>query len=157
MKRIALVLVMVLGFAALSAPVRADFKRIVRGIEREANIRHRWIPMLSVARLAVRLNPVEGVSDFRLAVFDGNPLPAERLDSLVRESVSKGWSPMVGVRERNGSQAHIYVRELGEKISLLIVASEDEELVVMQLRVDPEKLAEMIDEQGDLHTPDVSW
>lgn len=157
MKRTALVLVIVLASAAFAAPVRADFKRIVRGIEREGNIRHRWIPMLSVARLAVRLNPVEGVSDFRLAVFDRNPLPAERLDSLVRESVSKGWSPMVGVRERNGSQARIYMREVGENVSLLIVASEDEELVVMQLRIDPEKLAEMIDEEGDLHTPDVSW
>lgn len=157
MKRLAAVVVISLAVCALALPAQADFKRIVRQIETEGRIRHRWIPMLSLARLAVKMNPVDGVSDFRLAVFDRNPLDEGRIDSIVRDSVSEAWSPVIGVREADGTVARIYMRDLEEKIALLIVASENEEIVVMQLRVDPEKVAQMIEKDGAISASGVGW
>lgn len=148
MRRAGAAVALIFATVLVALPVRADFKRIVRQIEREGNMRQRWIPFLSVARLAVKMNPVDGVSDFRLAVFEKNPLSVQRLDALVRESVTSGWNHVVQVRSRNGEQARIYARPAGRHVNLLIVARETDETVVVQMRIDPEKFAAMMAEPG---------
>lgn len=148
MKRAGVIGLLAIAMFAFAIPVRADFKRIVRQIEREGNVRRTWIPFLSIARMAVRLNPVDGVSDFQLAVFDRNPLSVQRLDALVRGSVKAGWSPIINVRSRDGEQARIYARAEGNDVNLLIIAREPQETVVVQMRLDPEKFGEMMAEPG---------
>lgn len=154
MRRLTVLLSLALVVTFLAAPVQADFKRIVRGIEREGKVRRTWMPLLPLARIFIRFNPVEGISDFRLAVFGKNRLTAKELDTLVRRSVSDDWSPLVQVRDRTGSHAQIYARPAREgEMQVLIVAREPDETFVIQARVNPETFAAMVAEpRSAVHT-----
>lgn len=146
MRRLALPLIFAgLLAASLFGCASSDFTTLVAAIEAEPGVHRQYIPMLGVARTGVRVLHPGGVRDFRLAVFNhagprGNP----ELNRAVDAITERGWMPMVKVRQADGEQATIWLREAGsDQVEMLIVAREARESVVVQLEIDAATFAQL--------------
>lgn len=128
-----------------------DFGKIVRHIEVNYHVHrnHRFI--LAFAGLVVRVWHVGGVKSLKAAIFEEQHLDATdadgRLDEIVQSAGEHGWHPLVkSYSRRSGERAFIYGKQEGNDMKLLIVNLEPNEAAVLQLKVDPDKLARFMDE-----------
>src|SRR5215469_2013898 len=72
-----------------------------------------------------------------------------RFDEVVRAAMVSGWQPMVQSWDRHsGERTYIYAQDLGRDLKVLVVSLENDEAVVIQVKVDPNKLDEFIREAG---------
>lgn len=129
------------------ALVKADFHQIVRTIERSTGIHHTFIPFLGMARFFVRIIEPEGVSDLRVAVFDGKGrgLPAN-FDDAIRAAVGPEFQPVVTVAsKRDGDHALIFAKPTMRGMRMIIVAHEHGEAAVVELEVDPKRFARFVE------------
>ncbi len=132
--------------AALAADV--DFQALVNGIETRFNTKRMRIPLFGVAKFFVKVSRPHGVKQFDMAVFEDarfGPLDERELDEFVRRTVSENWRPMVRVRSRGSNEwTCVYAKEAGRDIRLLIATFEPSEAVVMQYKVNAQRLMEML-------------
>jgi hypothetical protein len=79
-----------------------------------------------------------------------------RFDEVVRAAMDSGWQPLVQSWDRHtGERTYIYAQEVASKkgtdMKLLVVNLESNEAVVLQVKVDPKKLDEFIEETSAGH------
>ena len=154
--RIAGFLLILCGFFSLGENVHADdFGRIVRHIEAEYHVHRNYRFLMAFAGVVVMCTHVGGVKVFKAAIFEDQHLSGteldDRLDELVRRAASPGWQPLVrSFSRRNGEHTYIYAQASGNDMKLLLVSVEPDEAVVMQVKIDPVKLSDFINE----HTGD---
>jgi len=128
-----------------------DFDAVVRSIESHYHTRRTCIPFLGLANFIVKIARPAGVHGFRLAVFEDlnyRATPADlQFDALVRNTVSQAWRPLVKVHSRrDGEWTHIYARDLGSRIKLLVATFERREATVLEVKLHPEELVRSLEE-----------
>jgi len=157
-----IVAVMVLAGLALPAQAAADddFGRIVHHIEANYHVhrQHRWV--MGLAGFTVKFWHVAGVKSLKGAIFENQPFvnaaSDTRFDEVVRAAMDSGWQPLVQSWDRHtGERTYVYAQEVASKkgsdMKLLVVNLESNEAVVLQVKVDPEKLDEFIEETSAGH------
>ena len=131
----------------LPSPARAkegDFDAVVRNVKAACGGRRVRIPFLGLASFATKVVRPAGVKSFKLAVFEGLERAggAAQLGAAVGQALGPEWRPLVRVRSRReGGQAHVYVREAGDDLKLMIVTIDGDQATVIRAKVNPEALA----------------
>ena len=130
-----------------------DFGQIVKHIEVTYHVhrQHRWV--MGMAGFVVKFWHVAGVKNFKGAIFENQPFvnaaSDTRFDEVVRAAMNSGWQPMVQSWDRrSGERTYIYAQDLGKDLKVLVVNLESDEAVVIQVKVDPNKLDEFVREAG---------
>jgi len=150
-----------LVFAGLFMPTqnafaRDDFGKIVHHIEVNYHVhrQHRWV--MGLAGFTVKFWHVAGVKSLKGAIFENQPFvnaaSDTRFDEVVRAAMDSGWQPLVQSWDRHsGERTYIYAQDLGKDMKLLVVNLESNEAVVLQVKVDPKKLNDFIEETSTGH------
>ena len=144
------VVLVTVALIALAPNASADFRSFAGEVGRTPELKRIWIPFFGLGRLVVRKIHPNGVHDIKLAIFEcqrGNP----RVDlaGLVRRHVdSRRWSPMIRAVS-GGEESHIFFEDRGKTIGLFIAVRSDEEVVVLELDVDPETFVRELESGGD--------
>lgn len=136
---------------AQNAFARDDFGKIVHHIEVNYHVhrQHRWV--MGLAGFTVKFWHIAGVKSLKGAIFENQPFvnaaSDTRFDEVVRAAMDSGWQPLVQSWDRHsGERTYIYAQDLGKDMKLLVVSLESNEAVVLQVKVDPKKLDEFIEE-----------
>jgi hypothetical protein len=134
-----------------NAFARDDFGKIVHHIEAKYHVhrQHRWV--MGLAGFTVKFWHVGGVKNFKGAIFENQPFvnaaSDTRFDEVVRAAMDSGWQPLVQSWDRHtGERTYIYAQDLGKDMKVLVVNLESNEAVVLQVKVDPQKLNDFIEE-----------
>jgi hypothetical protein len=128
-----------------------DFGRIVHHIEASYHVHRNHRFLMGCAGMIVRFWHIGGVKSIKLAVFEDQHLDGTdtdaKLDQVVQRASQSGWQPTVRSYSRHsGEHTYIYAQAAGKDLKLLLVSVEPNEAVVMQVKVDPEKLGEFLDQ-----------
>jgi hypothetical protein len=133
-----------------------DFGKIVHHIEVNYHVhrQHRWV--MGVAGFTVKFWHIAGVKSFKGAIFENQPfvnaISDTRFDEVVRAAMDSGWQPLVQSWDRHGGErTYIYAQDLGKDMKVLVVSLESNEAVVLQVKVDPRKLNDFIEETNGGH------
>jgi hypothetical protein len=146
---------LVAAILALSqnAFARDDFGKIVHHIEANYHVhrQHRWV--MGLAGFTVKFWHIAGVKNFKGAIFENQPFvnaaSDARFDEIVRAAMDSGWQPLVQTWDRHtGERTYIYAQDLGKDMKVLVVNLESNEAIVLQVKVDPKKLNDFIEETG---------
>jgi hypothetical protein len=138
---------------AQNAFARDDFGKIVHHIEVNYHVhrQHRWV--MGLAGFTVKVWHIAGVKSFKGAIFENQPFvnaaSDTRFDEVVRAAMDSGWQPLVQSWDRHtGERTYIYAQEVssknGKDMKVLVVSLESNEAVVLQVKVDPNKLNDVI-------------
>ncbi|MGH9566741.1 MAG: hypothetical protein ACRD4I_12195, partial [Candidatus Angelobacter sp.] len=145
-----------------------DFGNIVHQIEAGYHVHRNHRFLMGCAGLVVKFWHVGGVKSLKLAIFEDQHLQAagvrdaagaqdgagardaadvdRKLDEIV-QSAGHGWQPLVRSYSRHsGDHTYIYAQEAGKDLKLLLVNVESSEAEVIQVKVDPQRLDQFIDE-----------
>ena len=140
--------------ASLALPAAArdrEFSAAIHHIERtyHVHLNHRF--MMWGVGMIVKVAHPEGVRSLRLAIFEDQRFPGigndQEFTSPLENSLHRGWQPFVRVwSRRDNERTYIYARPRGNDLELFIVSLEPDEAVVLKLKMNPDKLDEMMDE-----------
>ena len=137
-------LLLALVFAS-PATARADeFDAVVRNVRATCGGKKVRIPFLGLAGFATRIVRPAGVKSFKLAVFEDVTRAGDvsGLGDAIGRSLGPEWRPLVRVRSGRGAeQTHVYVREAGDNLKVMIVMLDGEQATVIRAKVNPEGLA----------------
>ncbi len=139
--------VLVIG---LSIPAWGDghFEAVVRNVESQFGVRKMRIPLFGVVKFFVRAARPVGVKQLDVAIFEDLRLSRsdmEDFDAAVTSALGGAWRPMVRVRER-GETTCIYAQPDGKDLKLLVATTGHDDTVLVEVKVNPERLARMLDE-----------
>jgi hypothetical protein len=145
---------------ALIAPDQAqakdDFGRIVHHIESRYHVhrQHRWV--MGLAGFTVKFWHFAGIKNFKCAIYEhqqfANSGSDTRFDEIVRGAMDSGWQPIVqSYDRRSGERTYIYAQDLGKEMKVLLVNLDQSNAVVLQVKVNPEKLAAFVNEASAGH------
>ena len=141
---------------AQNAFAKDDFGKIVHHIEVNYHVhrQHRWV--MGLAGFTVKVWHIAGVKSFKGAIFENQPFvnaaSDTRFDEVVRAAMDSGWQPLVQSWDRHsGERTYIYAQDLGKDMKVLVVNLESNEAVVLQVKVDPKKLNDFIEETNGGH------
>jgi hypothetical protein len=154
-RRFTLAWLMLVGLFATApnAFARDDFGKIVHHIEANYHVhrQHRWV--MGLAGFTVKFWHIAGVKSLKGAIFENQPFvnaaSDTRFDQVVRAAMDSGWQPLVQTWDRHsGERTYIYAQEVpskkGKDMKVLVVNLESNEAVVLQVKVDPKKLNDVI-------------
>ncbi len=138
-----------LAILLAASPAAAQFKQVANRIASESGMSREYVPGFGLARLAVRVIHPDGVRDLKLAIF--NSASATRdfdADSILGASLDKAWQPLVRFADRrSGEQGAIYAKPAGDgEVSLMIFSTDADDSVLVEMRIDPARLAEIVDD-----------
>jgi hypothetical protein len=147
----AIVLAVVVTQAAAVRAEADSFGSLVRTLKSHDDVEVTTPPMMWLARLVVKAAQPEGVSDVRLAMFEGRGLSRmagdESFGKLLQKVADQGWTPMVKVRSRkSGELTAVHVRQDRGRLSLLVVTIDRHEGVIVEATVKPETFSRWFDE-----------
>ena len=122
-----------------------DFDGVVKQIESHYQKKRVWIPLMGLVSFVSNAARPLGASDFKLAVIDDVNNRINPPDLTFGQS----WRPVIRVRERNGESVNIMAREEGHKaVKLLMLVVDNDNAVVMQMRMAPTRFLEFVAEQA---------
>ncbi len=146
-------LVLSLVILATAPPVSAKddgYDSIVRHLKSHYSAKKVGVPFMWLAKLAVKVVKPAGVKSFSVTIFQDLKFQRDTLDTemqaVMRNSMSAEWSPILRVRTRDREQAYMYIREAGENVKIMLVTIDNDEAVVVRAKLDPDKLAEFLDD-----------
>ncbi len=147
---IALVLLAALSFGHTATHAQdSGFKQIRDHLKTRYQAKKRGIPLLGLAKFAVRIVKPAGVKSFNITLFEElkntNKLPDNELSAMMRNSLSPEWLPLVSVRRRNGDQVYVYAREAGKDIRLAVLVINEREAALARVKIDPKALRNFVD------------
>lgn len=138
-----------LSFAALLVPAvvlagsGGSFNGVVDSIESRYHLRATHIPFLGLACFIARKSTHESVANLHIAEFENvnAEIDGAELSLMVAEKLGPGWERIVReTSRRGGDQTLIYMRPEGARMGLFVVSKEHNELNVVQVSVDPDRL-----------------
>jgi hypothetical protein len=121
-----------------------DFDAVVRHVRAACGGRKVRIPFLGLAGFATRIVRPAGVKSFKLAVFEDLTPQGDvsGLGAAIGQSLGPEWRPLVRVRSGHGAvQTHVYVRDAGDDLKLMIVTLDGSQATVIRAKVSPEAVA----------------
>lgn len=134
-----------------------EFGLLVRHIESQYHVKrsHRFI--LGFAGFVVRVWRPYGVGNFRVALFQGHGIMAtgfvdgpagqdgSDFTEVVRTGLNQGWQPIVRVFSRRDREyTYIFAKPAGKDFKLLISTVDQGAAVVIQVKLNPEKLDKLL-------------
>jgi hypothetical protein len=142
--------------ASQQALAKDDFGKIVKHIEVNYNVHRENRFAFGLAGFVVKFWHVAGVKSFKGAMFENgrllNAAADNHFDQLMRTAMNSGWQSMVqSYDRRTGERTYIYAQDLGKDMKLLVVNLESNEAVVIQVKVNPDKLSDFVKEAGAGH------
>jgi hypothetical protein len=142
-----------LTFTVSVAPAIAggkEYELVVKHLKTKYQAKKVKIPMVWLARFAVRMVRPAGVKSFSITTFENLKFSRETLNAEMQmalsNSFSRDWSPIFRVRSRKGEQAYMYMREAGSSIKVMVVTISEKQASVIRAAFSPEKLAEFMNE-----------
>jgi hypothetical protein len=133
----------------------AEFDSIVRTVEQQGGCRRIHIPLFWLARTVVAVGHPAGASELKLAVFGHPTLASDRFAAIIDDAVGPFWKPMVRVRSKDGEVTTIFLRENGPRTVRLLIANKDrDDTVLMEVRLNVDRLLSFIDEHQHGGVPD---
>jgi hypothetical protein len=159
MKRNSLLLVAALALLSNAASASDQlFDNVVRHIETHYQVHREGRFVMAFAGLAIKSTHMAGVKNFKVAIFENqrfvNSESDTQFEQVVRSALNeeKGWQPVVqNFSHRTGERTYIYAQYLGKDMKLLVATVESNEAVVMQVKLNPDKMAAFIDENSHAH------
>lgn len=148
MRAITLLLV---GATLAGAADHREFRDIVDAISDHYRVQPRRIPFMGLVNTVAFFARPAGARHLDLAIFDDLRGPMD--PDVIRRLVGREWSSFVQVYSRRPGRNEttlVYIRPEGRSARLLIANLESSEAVVVQLKLDTEKLREW------LHDPERS-
>jgi hypothetical protein len=136
---------------AQSAFAKDDFGKIVHHIEANYRVHRQHRFVMGLAGFTVKFWHFAGVKSLKGAIFENqsfaNAASDSRFDEVVRAAMDSGWQPLVQSWDRHtGERTYIYAQDLGKDVKVLLVNLESSEAVVLQVKFDPKKLNDFIQE-----------
>ena len=136
-----------------STKTKDDFGIIVRHIETQYHVHRQHRFVMGLAGFVVKFWHFAGVKNFKGAIFDDGQLVGaaadNRFDEVIRGAMDSGWQPVVQEFDRrSGERTYIYMQDLGKDMKVLVVALETNEAVVIQVKVNADKLSDFVKEAG---------
>src|SRR5215213_899309 len=138
-------------FAAPAANAKGgEYKQIVRHLKTKYKAKKVKIPFMFLARFAVSIVRPAGVKSFSVTIFEDLKFSRETLDAemqaAMRESFGAEWLPILRIRSRTGEQVYMYMRDAGkESVKISLVTIDKEQAAVIRATINPDKLAEFMD------------
>jgi len=150
-----------------------DFDSVVKMIEQFYNVRHQSLPFLAKAgmKVAGTAAKVRGgdfkrfaeAGSIKLVTFEDQNFNGDftAFRKSLNDAMSSTWTPLIQtLSATDGEQTYIFVREKGDKFSVLVVTIEQREATVVQATVstqgvallmkDPEQGAKEITKQATI-------
>ena len=149
------ILIALMFTTANAVPAKGDdFNSVVKLIEQFYNVKHQGIPFLAKAAMkAVGVGAkVKGgeakrfaeAGSIKLATFEGQDFNGDfmKFRQSLNEAMTETWVPLVQtLSSTEGEQNYIFVREKGDKFSVLVVNIEQRDATVIQATISPKNLA----------------
>ena len=133
---------------AASAAKPKEYKAIVSHLKTKYRAKKVKIPFMFLARFAVSVVRPAGVKSFSVTLFEDLKFSRESLDremqTAMRTSFDRNWSPIFRARSRDGQQAYMYMREAGNSVKIALVTIDKDQAAVIRATFSPEKLADFI-------------
>ena len=127
-----------------------EYEAVVKHLKTKYKAKKVKIPMIWLARFAVRMVRPAGVKSFSITTFENLKFSRETLDvemqMALKNSFSALWSPIFRVRSRKGEQAYRYAREDGNSVKVMVVTINEDKATVIRAAFSPEKLADFVNE-----------
>lgn len=147
---VALLLVVFVFAPTPSAAKPNEYKAIVKHLKSKYKAKKINIPFVWLARLAVSVVRPAGVKSFSVTLFDNLKFSSETLDqemqSMMRNSFSQDWSPILRIRSKTGEQVYMYMKEAGSSVKVTLVTIDKENAAIIRATLDPDKLAEFMND-----------
>lgn len=140
------------GFA-LCAPANAadrEFKDVVSAICEEFQTKPMHIPMMGLVNSVLKVAHPAGTKQLDVAIFqdlDESKGSGRNLAESVRSAVGRWRQPMVQDREMREGQDQtvlVYMFEKGKDANVLTVVVERDEVIVTEVRLNPETISKWI-------------
>jgi hypothetical protein len=134
-----------------------DFDAVVSAVEHRYDARAERVPMMGLVSFCARVATRGGVKGMKVAEFDHltGAADEDELDKLVSESLGGAWERFVAERKRSGEMNLIYAQPDGPAMRMLIVDYEHNELDVVRLEVNADRLRQwMKDPEGSARQRD---
>ncbi|HEX9928177.1 MAG TPA: hypothetical protein VGB02_06565 [Pyrinomonadaceae bacterium] len=127
-----------------------EYEAVVKHLKTKYKAKKVKIPMIWLARFAVRMVRPAGVKSFSITTFENLKFSRETLDvemqMALKNSFSVLWSPIFRVRSRKGEQAYMYAREDGNSVKVMVVTINEDKATVIRAAFSPEKLADFVND-----------
>jgi hypothetical protein len=128
-----------------------DFNNIVHHIEAAYHVHRNYRFLMGFAGFVVKVSSLGGAKDFKMAIFENQHLfasePDARLDEIMQSAAESGWQPLVrSFSRRSGEHNYIYAQPRSKDLRLLIVNVEPDEAVFIQVKINPDRLSEFIND-----------
>src|SRR5215831_18287768 len=125
------------------------FEAAVKHIEQQYHARQTHVPLMGLANFVLKFWHPAGVKNIRLAVFQNQNLTSGTagpdFDKKFRSAAGAEWQPIVQVYSREkGERTYIYHSDPGKDMKILVVNLSAKDAVVAQVKFEPEKLAEFM-------------
>ena len=154
-------LIAALGFLLLmsafaASPVNAqakkvnEYKSIVKHLKTRYKAKKVSIPMMWLARAAVKVARPVGVQSFSLTMFENLQFTSATLDaemrSMMKNSFGADWSSVYHGSSRDGQQSYMYMRDEGKSINMTLVTINKDQAAVIRARFHPDKFIEFLND-----------
>lgn len=128
-----------------------EYKSIVKHLKTRYKAKKVSIPMMWLARAAVKVARPVGVQSFSLTVFENLQFTGATLDAemraMMKNSFGADWSPVYrGSSRAGGQQIYMYMRDEGTSINMTLVAINKNQAVVIRAKFHPDKFIEFLDD-----------
>jgi VWFA-related protein len=127
------------------------FNDVVNHLEKNYHAKRTKVPMLGLAKFAIRVVRPAGVKGFKLAVYEDQDFASlsETMSfaQVMRQSYDKGWSPLLQVNsKRDGtSRTFIYVKQSDKDVQFALATIEEREAVVLEVKFNPDAAARFLE------------
>jgi len=131
-----------------------DFKSVVKIIEDFYSVKHLGIPFLAKAgiKLATTAARIKGgeakriaqAGSVKLAVFENQDFAGDftKFRASLNAALNTSWMPLMQtLSATNQAQTYIFLRNDGDKFTVLVINIEQREATVVQVNISPQNLA----------------
>jgi hypothetical protein len=145
-----------LAFAAVTMPQSArardkEFGTLVHYVESHYHAHRQYRFLIGFASMAVNIAHPYGVKGMKLALWEDAKIKAngdaDDFPAVVRAGLAEDWQPMVRVWSRHaGERTVVFAKPDGNEMKLLVATIDQEDAVVVQVKINPDNLSKYIDD-----------
>jgi hypothetical protein len=144
----------IVPWVALASSGEGGFDGVVDSIESRYHAHAMRIPFMGLASLIAGKATHGGVASVKVAEFEhfSAQVDGNELNRIVEEKLGQGWERMIRETSRHGGeQTLIFTHPEGRRMGLFILDLDGNELDVVQVSVDPDRLDETVGKYGHHH------
>jgi hypothetical protein len=149
---LALCVVLIPAAAVLASNGGTGFDGVVTAVESRYHVHATRIPFMGLVSLISRGATHDGVGGMRVAEIENfsQPVDGDDLNRIVEDKLGAGWQRMIRETRRSGHDRTlveltlIFVHPEGSRMGMFIVDKDGNEMDVVQISVDPDRLNESI-------------